>query len=132
MSFFGMSLAQTWLAMTQYYPKDAIFVENDKRNSQFRASLSHPGLGTGRPYTFLICAPKIGMNQRVLSRSGCNSSRFSGPCTRSYVKSIPKKRHPYPLFHVQFLRRKEVKGRNELRVKRINVLLCKPILLKKD
>jgi hypothetical protein len=45
------------------------------------------------PYIFLMFAPKIGMNQTgiVLSSSGCNSSRFSGPCTRSYVKGIPKK-----------------------------------------
>ena len=46
------------------------------------------------PYIFLICAPKIGMNRRgiVLSSSGCNSSRFSGPCTHSYVKGIPQKK----------------------------------------
>jgi hypothetical protein len=30
MSFFGMSLAQTWLARTQYNAKDAILVKNKK------------------------------------------------------------------------------------------------------
>jgi len=31
MSFFGMPLAQTWLARTQYNAKDAILVKNKKR-----------------------------------------------------------------------------------------------------
>jgi hypothetical protein len=46
------------------------------------------------PYIFLICAPKIGMNRMeiILSSSSCNSSRFSGPCTRSYLKGIPQKK----------------------------------------
>ena len=48
MSFFGMPLAQTWLARTQYNAKDAILVTNEKRYSQRRASRSRPGLGTGR------------------------------------------------------------------------------------
>ena len=45
------------------------------------------------PYIFLMFAPKIGMNRRVivLWGSGCNSSRFSGPCTHRYLKGIPKK-----------------------------------------
>ena len=47
-SFFGMPLAQTWLARTQYHAKDAILIANEKRYSQRRASRSHPGLGTGR------------------------------------------------------------------------------------
>jgi len=48
------------------------------------------------PNICLVVAPKIGMNRRgiVLSSSRCNSSRFSGPCTRSYVKGIPKKIFP--------------------------------------
>jgi hypothetical protein len=52
--------------------------------------------GMPLPYIFLMFAPKIGMNRRgiVLSSSGCNSSRFSGPCTRNYVKGIPKKDIP--------------------------------------
>jgi hypothetical protein len=37
MSFFGMPLAQTWLARTQYHAKDAILVTNKKRYSQRRA-----------------------------------------------------------------------------------------------
>jgi len=127
-SFFGMPLAGTWLARTQYHAKDAILVTNDKRYYQRRASRSRPGLGTGRPYICLICAPKIGMNRTgiVLSSSGCNSSRFSGPCTPSYVKGIPKKDIPMFLIciaspqkditkkdisvlHIQFLRRKNEK-----------------------
>ena len=48
MSFFGMPLAQTWLARTQYNAKDAILVTNEKCYSQRRASRSRPGLGTGR------------------------------------------------------------------------------------
>jgi hypothetical protein len=63
MSFFGMPLAETWLARTQYHAKDAILVKNEKRYSQRRASQSRPGLGTGRPYIFLIFAPKIEMNR---------------------------------------------------------------------
>ena len=37
MSFFGMPLAQTWLARTQYHAKDAILIANEKRYSQHRA-----------------------------------------------------------------------------------------------
>jgi hypothetical protein len=37
MSFFGMPLAQTWLARTQYNAKDAILFANEKRYSQSRA-----------------------------------------------------------------------------------------------
>jgi len=37
MSFFGMPLAQTWLARTQYHAKDAILIANEKRYSQRRA-----------------------------------------------------------------------------------------------
>jgi len=37
MSFFGMPLAQTWLARTQYHVKDAILIANEKRYSQRRA-----------------------------------------------------------------------------------------------
>jgi len=37
MSFFGMPLAQTWLARTKYHDKDAILVTNKKRYSQSRA-----------------------------------------------------------------------------------------------
>ena len=37
MSFFGMPLAQTWLARTQYHAKDAILVKNEKRYSKSRA-----------------------------------------------------------------------------------------------
>ena len=37
MSFFGMPLAQTWLARTQYHAKDAILVKNEKRYSKRRA-----------------------------------------------------------------------------------------------
>jgi len=37
MSFFGMPLAQTWLARTQYHVKDAILIANEKRYSQHRA-----------------------------------------------------------------------------------------------
>jgi hypothetical protein len=37
MSFFGMPLAQTWLARTQYHAKDAILFANEKRYSQSRA-----------------------------------------------------------------------------------------------
>ena len=48
MSFFGMPLAQTWLARTQYHAKDAILVKNEKRYSKLCASRSRPGLGTGR------------------------------------------------------------------------------------
>ena len=46
------------------------------------------------PYIFLICAPKIGMNRTgiVLSSFSCNSSRFSRPCTHSYIKGIPQKK----------------------------------------
>ena len=33
MSFFGMPLAQTWLARTQYNATDAILVKNEKRYS---------------------------------------------------------------------------------------------------
>ena len=33
-------------------------------------------------------------NGNSIVSSGCNSSRFSGPCTRSYVKGIPKKDIP--------------------------------------
>jgi len=36
-SFFGMPLAQTWLARTQYHAKDAILIANEKRYSQRRA-----------------------------------------------------------------------------------------------
>jgi len=48
MSFFGMPLAQTWLARTQYHAKDAILIANEKRYSKRRASRSRTGLGTGR------------------------------------------------------------------------------------
>ena len=48
MSFFGMPLAQTWLARIQCHAKDAILVKNEKRYSKRRASRSRPGLGTGR------------------------------------------------------------------------------------
>jgi hypothetical protein len=43
------------------------------------------------PFIFLAFAPKIGMNRTeiILSSSSCNSSRFSGPCTHSYVKGRP-------------------------------------------
>jgi hypothetical protein len=37
MSFFGMPLAQTWLARTRYHDKDAILVTNEKGSSQRRA-----------------------------------------------------------------------------------------------
>ena len=37
MSFFGMPLAQTWLARTQYNATAAILFENEKRYSQRRA-----------------------------------------------------------------------------------------------
>jgi len=37
MSFFGMPLAQTWLARTQYHAKDAILISNEKRYSKRRA-----------------------------------------------------------------------------------------------
>jgi len=37
MSFFGMPLAQTWLARTQYNAKDAILIKNEKCYSQRRA-----------------------------------------------------------------------------------------------
>ena len=37
MSFFGMPLAQTWLARTQCHAKDAILVKNEKRYSKRRA-----------------------------------------------------------------------------------------------
>jgi len=37
MSFFGMPLAQTWLARIQYHAKDAILIANEKRYSQRRA-----------------------------------------------------------------------------------------------
>ena len=37
MSFFGMPLAQTWLARTQYHAKDAILIANEKRYSKRRA-----------------------------------------------------------------------------------------------
>jgi hypothetical protein len=37
MSFFGMSLAKTWLARTQYHDKDAILITNEKRYSRRRA-----------------------------------------------------------------------------------------------
>jgi len=36
-SFFGMPLAQTWLARTQYHAKDAILIKNEKRYSKRRA-----------------------------------------------------------------------------------------------
>jgi hypothetical protein len=60
------------------------------------------------PYILLVVAPKIGMNRTeiILSSSGCNSSRFSGPCTRSYVKGIPQKRH----LHVPHMHHFSVKG----------------------
>jgi len=48
MSFFGMPLAQTWLARTQYHATDAILIANEKRYSKRRASRSRTGLGTGR------------------------------------------------------------------------------------
>jgi len=48
MSFFGMPLAQTWLARIQYHAKDAILIANEKRYSKRCASRSRPGLGTGR------------------------------------------------------------------------------------
>jgi hypothetical protein len=46
--------------------------------------------------TSLIFALKIGMNRTgILSLcSGCNSSRFSGPCTLSCLKGITKKDIP--------------------------------------
>ena len=37
MSFFGMPLAQTWLARTQYHAKDAILIANEKMYSKRRA-----------------------------------------------------------------------------------------------
>jgi len=37
MSFFGMPLAQTWLARTQCHAKDAILIANEKRYSKRRA-----------------------------------------------------------------------------------------------
>jgi len=37
MSFFGMPLAQTWLASIQCHTKDAILVANEKRYSKRRA-----------------------------------------------------------------------------------------------
>ena len=43
MTFFGMPLAETWLARTQYYAKDAILVTNDKGYCQSRASRSRDG-----------------------------------------------------------------------------------------
>jgi hypothetical protein len=43
-----------------------------------------------------------------MSNSSCNLSRFSGPCTLSYVKGILKKRHLHTIFHIQFLRRSQL------------------------
>jgi len=37
MSFFGMPLAQTWLARIQYHAKDAILIANEKRYSKLCA-----------------------------------------------------------------------------------------------
>jgi len=37
MSFFGMPLAQTWLARNQCHTKDAILIANEKRYSKRRA-----------------------------------------------------------------------------------------------
>jgi hypothetical protein len=61
----------------------------------------------GMPYILLIVAPKIGMNRTgiVLSSSGCNSSRFSRPCTLSYLKGIQEKKTSPMLFSIEFLRR---------------------------
>ena len=55
MSFFGMPLAQTWLARTQYHAKDAILIKNEKRYSKRRASRSRTGLGTGRAGLIYAC-----------------------------------------------------------------------------
>jgi hypothetical protein len=48
------------------------------------------------PYIFFIFAPKIGMNcnKSLIILSSFDSSRFSRPCTLSYVKGIPKKDIP--------------------------------------
>ena len=54
MSFFGMPLAQTWLARTQYNAKDAILIANEKRYSKRCASRSRPGLGTGRQALYIL------------------------------------------------------------------------------
>ena len=68
------------------------------------------------PYISLIFAPKIGMNRTgiVLSGSGCNSSRFSGHCTRSYVKGIQQKRHLHATQKVSFTYNPEAERRGHL------------------
>jgi hypothetical protein len=63
-------------------------------------------------HIFLMFAPKIRMNRTeiILSNYGCNSSRFSGPCTHSYVKGIPQKRHTHvPHMHRFSVKRHEIK-----------------------
>ena len=69
------------------------------------------------PYIFLICAPKIGMNRRgiVLSSSGCNSSRFSGPYTHSYVKGIPQKKTSPCSSYASLLRKRAYHKKRHLR-----------------
>jgi hypothetical protein len=66
------------------------------------------------PFIFLVFAPKIGMNRTeiILSSSSCNSSRFSGPFTHSYLKAYHKKRHP----HVPHMDRFSAKGHDTKKV----------------
>jgi hypothetical protein len=60
------------------------------------------------PYIFLMFAPKIWMNRTeiVLSSSSCNSSRFSRPCTLSYVKGIQQKKTSPCSSHASLLRKR--------------------------
>jgi hypothetical protein len=99
MSFFGMPLAQTWLARTFFYASAAIDGTTVPRG--YQASRQ------GRPDICITSALRIAMQLRgeYTSMVEVACIRFSGPCTHiCFKKGIQQKKTPpcYALcfFHI--------------------------------